>query len=222
MRRTYISPEYTNFNIVGTFSDEQLNNFFSSNILNLEDIVDINDNDIVWYQTNSNEQYDISIESSYSPYIYSLSDDKNNNSKLIKENKLNSKNIIWKININSKEILSNYLFAVLKKERTFEGVKNSMTISNNVDNYIRSYIKKNIINKYKYVNIEFFIEYKSIGVSNNNIHKNNWDNRINRGFLFNDYKTILKNNIDIELLFNQKDANKYSFNYFYNIKFKKI
>ena len=82
MRRSYISPEYLDNLTYGTFNMVEESNFFSSKMLDIEDIIDINNIDIIWYQNLSNEQLDINLETSINSLYYSPSVDKKDNHKL--------------------------------------------------------------------------------------------------------------------------------------------
>ena len=221
MRRSYFSPEFAINNVEGTLNVTNNKNYFSSALLNIQNYININNNDIVWYEKSNGEQLNKSIEFSYKPNFISLSDCKKNNSNLIKFDSKNNLNIVWQLNINLKEILFDYLYATLKKERTFEKIKNEMTIYNDINNYIGKYIRENLINKYNFKSIELFLEYESVENDNNKLYENKWNYDINNKFF--DYKiTPKKNNNKLEVSFIQNNPEKYIFNYFYNIDFKKI
>ena len=222
MRRNYMSPEFITNLVEGTLSEKDRKNYFSSVLLNIKDTINIDNEDIVWYQKDNNEQLEKFIEVSNTSYISSMSDNKKDNSNLIKIDSKNNVNTIWQLNIQSKKILSNYLFAILKKERTFEKIKNKMTIYNDINSHIEEYIKENLINKYKYKNIEFFLQYESIEKNNNKLYENIWNDNLSNEFKFYDYRITPKNNNQIELSFLQNEPNKYIFNYYYNIEFEKI
>ena len=55
----------------------------------------------------------------------------------------------WIMDIKINDVLSNFLFANLKRYRTFEGMKASLTRTNDVNTTIREYIDKNVLNRYK-------------------------------------------------------------------------
>lgn len=218
MRRNYISPEYHNNIVDGTLNMIEESNFFSSKMLEIEDLITIDSIDLIWYENELKEQLDLSIESTNNPLVYSPSEDKKLNSKL----KINKKtNTEWILEINSKKILENYLFATLKKFRTFEGLKKYKNISNDVDESIKKYIKSNILNRYKYKNTKLYIDYKLISDNYYLLYKNNWNPNINEENIFKDFKTKLIQD-KLILTFLQKDNKKYIFDYYYNISFEII
>ncbi len=47
----------------------------------------------------------------------------------------------------------------MKQSRTFEGVQNSATLYNNVNDSIKQYIDYNVINRYEFSTVEFYVEY---------------------------------------------------------------
>jgi hypothetical protein len=61
MRRNYISPEFVNSKIYGSFNSYEESNFFGSKMLEIEDLVDIIDQNIIYYQNSKNEQIHHSI-----------------------------------------------------------------------------------------------------------------------------------------------------------------
>lgn len=226
MRRTYISPEYLNNEVYGTFNMIEESNFFGAKMLDIEDSISVGKQDIIWYQKLNNEQLDYSIESSLQSYVYSPSDEKKaNHTLLIDETQSKyqlDEDTRWIMDINLSEILTNYLYANLKKYRTFEGVKNEMTKENDVNVAIKNYIKYNVVDRYKYKSIEFFIEYKDLRGQSLLRYDNDWEpNTITK---FNKLQTETAfDNSRIKVTFNQeKPSSDYSFNYYFNILFDKI
>jgi hypothetical protein len=226
MRRTYISPEYLNNEVYGTFNMIEESNFFGAKMLDIEDSINIEKQDIIWYQKLSNEQLDYSIESSLQSYVYSPSDDKKANHTLIIDDTQPryqlDKDTRWIMDINLSEILTNYLYANLKKYRTFEGVKNEMTKENDVNVAIRNYIKYNIADRYKYNSIEFFINYRDLRDQSLLRYKNNWVPNTTTKFNKLQTETAFDNS-RIKVTFNQeKPSSDYAFDYYFNILFDKI
>ena len=83
MRRNYISPEFTNYKIFGTFNMVEESNFFGAKMLDIEDNITIGTQDIIYYQKFTGEQIDYTTESAISPVSYSSSDSKNSNHTLV-------------------------------------------------------------------------------------------------------------------------------------------
>lgn len=228
MRRNYMSPEYSNNLVYGTLNMIEESNFFSSRMLEIEEEIIIDNIDMIWYQNSEKEQLDISLESTFAPYIYSTSQDKKDNVSLtIDESQtpigINIRNIKWIFEIKIKEILTNYLFANLKKHRTFEGVKNAYTIYDDVDEAIIQYIKNNVLNRYKFKKIDLFISYINIGESEKLKYSNNWNSNLSSESLTKSYQSFLNSDESvIKLTFSQPNSNNYIFDYYYNIQFDRI
>jgi hypothetical protein len=227
MRRSYISPEYDNNVVNGTFNMVEQSTFFGSKMLETESQISIDNNDIIWYQRANNEQIDFSIESSLKSYFYSSSDNKKNNHRLLIDEKQTQfqreRNTRWILEIDLSSILQNYIFASMKKYRTFEGLKNEMTIYNDVDVALNEYIKSNVLNRYRFSKIELFIEYKDL--RNNNIlrYNNVWNPNVPKNSILDKFQlnqTIPDSLISIS--FEQRPSSQFAFEYYFNILFEKI
>lgn len=229
MRRNYISNEYTNSIIPGTFNMIEESNYFGSKMLEIEDSIYHADQNLIYYQQPNGEQFDISIESSLTSVVYSASSDKNENhtikldlSQSISQKNNNTK---WIIEINMSNILSNYLFAILKRYRTFEGIKTNMTLNNDVNTAIKKYVDKNVVNRYKYKSLDFYVNYTDLKNQNVLQFINNWEPNISiESNKSKKLQTELSyDNSNLKLIYNQEKPSKdYSFQYFWNLEFVKI
>jgi hypothetical protein len=234
MRKSYISPEFFNRRVSGTLSVLEESNFFGSKMLEIEDLISLENQRIVYYQKSNKEQSNFQAEFNISPITYSISDDKKNNHSLeidtLQSRYQRDSNTKWNININVREILINYLFATLKQYRTFEGIRNDMTIYNNIDVAIRNYIITNVINRYTLKSIDFFISYNDLRSQNSLRFKNNWPNIENVDFITTEDNKVKKiqiittnDNEFTKISFNQeKPSTKFNFDYYYNLIFEKI
>ncbi len=226
MRTHNISPEFTYNSVNGTLSMLEKKSFYGSKVIKIENNLNIDGTNIIYYQTSTNEQLNINIESILDPIIYDVVKDKLSNSILLIDDSqtMEQKNNTtkWILKINTTTLLSNYLFATLKKYRTFEGVQNNTVISNDVNSAIREYIKNNLLSRYQLDKVDLFISYNDLSKSGLRF-QNTWDQKTELST--NLIKTFSKN-IDSELLeiiFSQtKPGNSYSFNYYYNIYYTKI
>jgi hypothetical protein len=229
MRRSYISPEYDIAPAYGTFNMLEESTFFSAKMLEIEDSITIDNLDIIYYQKGNGEQLDLSIESSLPSYAYSSANDKNGNHTLIMDESQPKyqldNNTRWLLKIELNTILVNYLFSTLKKYRTFEGIKNDMTIYNNIDTAVYSYINLNILNRYKLKGVELYVKYNDLRSQSALRYKNIWDKSIESPD-----NTLTKiqtqteiNESSIIVSFNQeKPSSTYNYNYYFNILFEKI
>jgi hypothetical protein len=229
MRRSYISPEYNNTPIYGTFNMIEESNFFGSKMLEVEDSIYITEQNIIYYQKSTGEQIDLAIESSLPTQVYSASDNmKSHQSIVIDDTQLDyqrENNTKWIINIELKNILTDYLFATMKRYRTFEGISNSYTRTNDINTSIRDYISNNVLNRYKLSRLDLYVSYTDLRSQNVLRYKNNWKSTIAL-----DSNLLKKKQIDLafdesslKVLFTQeKPATMYNFDYYFNILFERI
>jgi hypothetical protein len=229
MRRTYISPEYQNRAVYGTLNMVEESTFFGAKMLEIEDTISIDNQDIIYYQKLNGEQLDFSIESSLSSIVYSSSTNKLNNHTLELDTtqpkyQLDN-NTRWILTIDLKTIITDYLYATLKRYRTFEGVRNEMTMFNDVNVGVRNYIQSNVLNRYKFKSIDLYVRYQDLRNQSLLRYKNNWDNNIiNPTYKLIKFQTETEfDESSIRITFNQeKPSNTYSMDYYFNILFEKI
>lgn len=227
MRTTHISPEYTYSDVNGTLSMIEKKSFMCSKLLKFDDAIYIKNQNIIYYQSAENEQLNFNNEKLIQPLVYNTDNDKQTNSSLIigpsQNEKLNN-NASWVLTINYGKILMNYLFATLKKYRTFEGITNNITMNNDVDSAIKNYISSNILSRYEFYKTDLYIGYNDI--KNGGLRfNNNWDQKVG---IDSNLVTRIQTKTDstnktIAITFNQeKPSSDYSFNYYYNLYFTKI
>ena len=132
-------------------------------------------------------------------------------------------NTKWMLNININSLLNNYLFAVLKQYRTFEGVQNNMVISNDVNNAVKDYINSNLLSRYQFDHIDLYISYNDLSVSGLRF-QNIWDQKIVSDLnLVKSYTKIDTDPNTLEIIFTQTNSSQsYNFNYYYNLYFIKL
>lgn len=229
MRRSYLSPEFSGYRVYGTFNMVEESNFFGSKMLEIEDIIQIKNQDIIYYQNLKGEQIDYSIESSLQSYVYSSVTNKGTNHTLVLDENQSQiqkeKNTKWVLKIEVEKILKDFIFAELKKYRTFEGITNEMTRYNNIDISIKNYIDFNVKDRYKLNSIDLYIKYKDLRNQNILRYKNLWSSTI--AINENKYtRTQRETTIDgsvVTLTFNQeKPSSEYSFEYYFDLNFEKL
>jgi len=229
MRRTYISPEFIYPKVYGTFNMEEESSYFGSKMLEIEDNISITNESIIYYQNFDSEQIDLEREYDFPPVIYNTVSDKRNNHVLkIDEFQTQSERnnfTKWILDIDLRTILRNYIFATIKKWRTFEGVKNNMTSNKNVDFSIKEYIERNVINRYKFVGVELFISQVDLLIDGSLKYNNIWDENIStEQFKFTKFTTVTDFKFDdIQIFFSQDfPSSQYSFKYYFDVKFEKL
>lgn len=229
MRRNYISPEYTNTSIYGTFNMVEEGNFFASKMLDIEDSILISNQNIIYYQKLTGEQLDLAIESSLLSYIYSAADSMNlYHTLILDESQLEyqkENNTKWILNVNIKSILADYLFAILKRYRTFEGISNQLIKTNDINTSIKEYIDRNVIDRYKFSKLDLYISYTDLKNQNVLRYINIWNqNIISYSNLLTKKQTEIKYDYSSAIIsFNQeKISSLYNFDYYFTILFQKI
>ena len=135
-----------------------------------------------------------------------------------------NKNTRWILEIDLEKIFSDFIFSSLKKYRTFEGLKNNMTLEKNVDIAIRNYIDKNIKNRYKLTNIDFLIKYKDLRNQDILKWKNTWNPQLTVDNKFNKIQTETESDDSkIKVIFEQdKPSDTYNYDYYFNIFYEKL
>ena len=229
MRRTYISPEFNHDDIYGTFNMVEESNFFGSKMLEIEDSIYIDTQNIIYYQNTNGEQIDLSSEQILESNVYSSSTSKDLYKNLILDESQSSyvkdNSTRWILSVNLRSILIDFLYAELKRYRTFEGIKNTMTVNNDVNSSLKNYITENVINRYKFSRIDLYIEYKDMRSNSLFRFKNNWN------YLAYSPQNQLKkiqtetqfDGSSVRVLFNQeKPSTIYNFNYYFNVLFEKL
>jgi hypothetical protein len=229
MRRSYISPEYIESPVYGTFNMIEESNFFSAKMLEVEETINISNQNIIYYQKSTGEQIDISIESSLPSQVYSASDNmKTRQSIIMDPTQLGYQkegNTKWVITVDLKNILVDYLFAVMKRYRTFEGISNNLTRTNDVNTAIRQYITSNVLNRYKFSKLDLYISYKDLMQQNVLRYKNSWNaNAVSDAHLLKKaQKDLSFDESELKIYFSQERlSSQFNFDYYFNILFEKI
>lgn len=229
MRRNYISPEFDYVKVHGTLNMVEKSSFFGSKMLEIEDKILIGSKSIIYYQKTNNEQVDLVAESKLNPSVFDVVSYKANaqSLQLNKSQSESQKNdkTKWILTISLQDILVNYLFAILKEYRTFEGVLNNMTSYNDINVAIKNYIIKNVVGRYKFTTIDLYIEYIDLKGQNVLRFKNNFNQTAEtNGSKLNKIETSIDfNQTVLEVKFDQeKSSTQYTFNYYFNLNFEKI
>jgi hypothetical protein len=229
MRRSYISPEFDYVPAYGTYNMSEEGNFFGSKMLEIEDSIYVGTENIIYHQNQLGEQIDEETEKLLEPGIYSSSESKlSSHSLYIDESQTQSvrnENTKWILDIDIRGILRESLFAKIKSNRTFQGIRSNMTIYNDVNTALLSYIEKNVIDRYKFSKLDLYIGY--VDLKNQNVlrFKNTWSentatpsNATSRFQTETDY-----NQRSIRVRFSQeRPSTTYKMDYFFNISFDKI
>jgi hypothetical protein len=134
-------------------------------------------------------------------------------------------NTKWVVTVDLKNILIDYLFAVMKRYRTFEGISNNLTRTNDVNTAIRQYISSNVLNRYKFSKLDLYISYKDLMQQNVLRYKNTWNpNAVSDANLLKKaQKDLSFDESELKIFFSQeRSSSQYNFEYYFNILFEKI
>jgi len=227
MRRTYISPEFVNSPVPGTLNMKEQKFPFGSKMMEIEDKISISQGTVFWYENSQNEQIDLIAEKVSNPKTTNFDTIKKLNSRIdFEKNQSQDQketNCRWNIQINWYEVLSSYIFSRIKQARTFEGITQRDTLKKNVDLSIREYIDKNIISRYEFLGIDFWIKYERISQSSRLKWQNNFNPLIRSDFYKSGRYSQKINEKDLSLLFNQEfTAGDFSFDWYFDLNFGKI
>jgi hypothetical protein len=233
MRRTYISPEFQYKKVYGTFNMMEHSSFFGSKMLEIDDSISIKNDTIIYYQLDNGEQLDAASEerltTELSPIIYNAVVNKSNNHKLMIDDSQSDSDkdgkARWILDIQIQSILRDYIFASMKKYRTFESVTNNMTVNNSVNAAMKEYIDKNVLSRYKFTKVEFFIQSVDLLTIGGLKYGNKYDSTIESpSTIYTKFQSDTDaNDLDIRLTFYQdKPASQYAFNYYFNLYFEKL
>jgi hypothetical protein len=232
MRRTYISPEFDYTRTFGSFNMLEQANLFSSKMLEIEDEIDLHNQYLVYYQNVRKEQIDLAIESSTPPISYSLVEDKRINSVLSIDESQNAfqKNVNtrWILNISLRNIFMNFLFATLKQNRTFDGLRNEMTSSKSVEAAMREYITLNVMNRYRFDSVRLYIKYKDLRRQIALRYRNDWTSSVDEIYIeenrLKKFETVTSFDYsNLKLTFSQERSSElFNYEYYYTTLWKKI
>jgi hypothetical protein len=198
-------------------------------MLEVEDDIYISDQNIIYYQKSTGEQIDLAIESSLPSQVYSASDNMKSHQRLtLDDSQLDYQketNPKWILNVDLRNILSDYLFAIMKRYRTFEGISNPLTRTNDVNTAIREYISNNVTNRYKISRLDLYVSYTDLRNQNVLRYKNTWTSSV-----ISDFNLLKKKQMDVafdestlKISFTQENPSSlYNFDYYFNILFEKI
>lgn len=226
MRRNYISDEFKSNIVNGTLTMVEKSSFFGSKMMSIDDEILVDSSNIIYYQNNKSEQINLPLELTYEPLYVNLNNVKIKNCIVYRDdntfNDLNNSN--WIIEINFKNILLEYLFGKLKNVRAFSGIYVENTQNNNIDLSIKDYIISNLLDRYLYDSIELWISYNNLSDDGNLKYVNIFNpDIVNDSNINKEFEKIYSDERIIKFKFkSKKDTSKYSFDYYFNIKYNRI
>jgi hypothetical protein len=174
MRKSFLTKEYSIEPLNGTFNMKEQRAFFSSKILEIEDEMYVDNNNINWTESSDKTQ-GIRLEDINQSFNTELVKSTNHSLRFFPNQTEQQKKEFtrWEFKFNVREIITQYLFAQLKTNRTFEGIDNNKTLKNNIDTAINTYIKDNVYPRIKFFNIVLYVQYYKIGDEQGFLDENN-------------------------------------------------
>lgn len=229
MRRNYISPEFVKSRVNGTLNMIEESSFFGAKMLEIEDSILVSTENIIWFENAIGEQIDLESEDALPPNTFSSAGQKLVNHTLViddSQSQYTRDNATkWILDVDINSILTEYIFAELKSNRTFEGIRTQMTAFNDIDLAIKSYIASNVIDRYKMSRFDLYIKYVDLKQQNVLRLKNKWNSEIvSPDYLLKRFETVSDfEGKNIRVLFGQeKPSTLFNFEYFFNILYEKV
>lgn len=169
MKSDLIISRYKTEKIIGTKSSFDARTFFGSKMIDIEDAILV-DNSLIQYsevydtddKRNNGYQYYEDVDHLEKIYLIDLFDVKDDNHTITLGSQSNVDlrlNTNWTIIINWEDILIEYLYLKLKEARTFKTITYENVLSENINLYIRKYIVNNLISRYGFDSINFYVKY---------------------------------------------------------------
>lgn len=238
MKSDLIITRFKTETVIGTKESSDTKTFFGSKMVDIEDVILIDNSNIQYseiYTTGNTEnngyQYYDDIDYKESIYLIDLSDVKYNNHtmSLVSQSSIDLKsNTQWKLNINWKNILNDYIFYQLKNRRTFKCIKYTDVLSENINLYINNYVSDNLLNRYQFSQLNFYVKYFDLEngdeFTDPNLSFNpifTADVRNSENLIANVNTTVLDSTLTVNYKQTQSSENK-KFNYYFDLIFTKV
>jgi len=254
MKENLILKKYKKETVNGTFNLLEEETFFGSKVMEIEDDIIIDDKSVQYFQyyynvlspndatgqtlaKNNGYQYFDIDQFQETFFLLDVVDLKLNNHTITKnqQTEIDEKNNTkWVIYIDIKTILKEYLFAKIKERRTFKSLIYTHFMNNNINQSIYNYIDLNLLDRYKFNYLEFYVKYTDI--KNNTIYSNSVLKKFDPLFK-SDIENVANKNTSVNVEINNfidplapvkinysqtKTSTDYKFDYYFNIYFKKI
>lgn len=169
MKSDLIISRYKTEKIIGTKSSYDARTFFGSKMIEIEDSILIDNREIQYSEVfdnndkrNNGYQYFEDIDNIEKIYLVSLFDVKDNYHTINLGSQSNIDlrlNTNWTILVNWKDILVEYIYLKLKEARTFKTIRFDNVLSENINLYIKRYIRNNLTSRYGFESLDFYIKY---------------------------------------------------------------
>lgn len=224
MRKSFRTKEYSLEHIKGTMNMKEQKSFFMSKILEIEDVINISNINLVWTESSDQSQNlkSENINNKYNSISHKEINHSINFAPL--QSDLDIKNYTsWNIKINIKDILKEYLYAQLKKNRVFAYIQPEYTVKKDIKQSILEYIEYNVMPRIEFNRIDLYVKYYPIVNENlqyQNVYK--YDSDI-LTYKADNYRLVTDSFyneavITYKQIYSSQD---YMFNYYFDVIWKK-
>lgn len=238
MKSDLIITRFKTEPVIGTKDSNDVKTFFGSKMIDVEDIISVDNSKIQYSEVfdSGNTQdngYQYYEDIDYKEKIYlkdlSLLKSSNHSINLVSQSNVDLKNNTqWTMTINWKNILSEYILYKLKNRRTFKCIKYTDVMSENINIFMKKYIQNNLIGRYEFNRIDFYIKYYDLNAGDEYTDPNLLFDPIftsNTKTTENQIKNINATVADDVLLVNYKQTQSsetQKFDYYFDLIFIKI
>ena len=140
MRKSFMTKEYSREFIKGTMNMKEQKSFFTSIMLEIEDIINISDTQLSWTESDNGTQ---KLKSETITQTYNAITHKFNNHSISLAPNQSDNDVkfytSWLLNIKIKDILKEYVYSYLKYNRVFEYVNPDYTYNKNMITKLLNY-----------------------------------------------------------------------------------
>jgi len=242
MKSNLILKKYETELVIGTKQLKDITMFFGGKMFDIEDEIIINDDSIEYSYyvdpTLKNSGYQFLTETEailnetvFSMNLFNIKSNYHTISLLQQSKKDLQYNSKWKLEIDLKTILENYIFARIKESRSFKCISYLDVTNKHINSTIIDYIRINLIGKYYFTGLDFYVQYFDISESGvfspvtlkyEPLFDSSVENDVNKISNLNVVSSS-KNIEKIIVNYNQiYPSTNYKFDYYFNINFKKI
>jgi len=160
MKKSFLTKEYSLEAQPGTMSMRESRNYFSSKILEIEDVLVVGSDNISWFE-NADHTQGIGLDNQL--LSLDMATLKTNNH-AVGLNPLQSdaekKDFTkWVFTFDVKQMVREYVFAKLKEHGTFATIANKDTFTNDVSAAIYDYVDANVLPRIRFESVNLYVRY---------------------------------------------------------------
>ena len=223
--------------VPGTMNQKELRTFFGGKVMYSEKLIYINDDTVDFshvvgdynngYQYFDNTTIPDDWETNFSQNLTDLKGNYQKISLMSQDAASMANNTKWQIDIKASSILTDYLYFKIKQQRVFKMINANETYSNNINNAVYDYVKKNLFSRYRLIDVKFYIKYYDLSkqsinknimlqyTPNFNVEVYNQENFVKLNSKYDQFKFD-----NVMMQYSQtKPSNQYGFDYYFDLIF---